>query len=77
MEQQITTVAPITFDNSKILTQADFRTQQWIMMADYSPFDTLLKTKLGNDIPSLLKTSDDGTRLALVNSGLGLSFLEK
>lgn len=77
MEQQITTVAPITFDCSKILTQADLSSQQWIMMGDYCPFDTLLKTKLGNDIPSLLKTSDDGTRLALVKGGLGLSFLEK
>jgi len=77
IEQQITTVAPITFDCSKILTQADLSTHQWIMMGDYCPFDTLLKMKLGNNIPSLLKTSDDGTRLALVKSGLGLSFLEK
>jgi DNA-binding transcriptional LysR family regulator len=77
IEQQITTVAPITFDCSKILTQADLNTQQWIMMGDYCPFDALLKMKLGNNIPSLLKTSDDGTRLALVESGLGLSFLEK
>jgi len=77
IEQQITTVAPITFDCSKILTQADLSTHQWIMMGDYCPFDTLLKMKLGNNIPSLLKTSDDGTRLELVKSGLGLSFLEK
>jgi len=76
MEQQITTVAPTTFDCSKILTQADLSMQQWIMMGDYCPFDTLLKRKLGNDIPSVLKTSDDGTRLELVRSGLGLSFLE-
>ncbi len=77
IEQQITTVAPITFDCSKILTQADLSTHQWIMMGDYCPFDALLKMKLGNNIPSLLKTSDDGTRLELVKSGLGLSFLEK
>ena len=77
MEQQITTVAPVSFNCSKILTQADLSNYQWIMMGDYCPFDALLKTKLGNDIPSLLKTSDDGTRLELVKSGLGLSFLEK
>ncbi|NQZ23674.1 MAG: LysR family transcriptional regulator [Colwellia sp.] len=77
IEQQITTVAPITFDCSKILTKADLSTHQWIMMGDYCPFDDLLKIKLGNDLPSLLKTSDDGTRLALVKSGLGLSLLEK
>ena len=77
MEQQITTVAPLTFDCSKILTQADLRFHQWIMMGDYCPFDDFLKEKLGNDIPSVMKTSDDGTRLELVKSGLGLSFLEK
>jgi DNA-binding transcriptional LysR family regulator len=77
IEQQITTVAPMTFDCSKILTQADLSTHSWIMMGDYCPFDILLKLKLGNDIPSLLKTSDDGTRLELVKNGLGLSFLEK
>lgn len=77
MEQTITTVAPLTFDASKILTQADLRLHQWIMMGDYCPFDNLLKEKLGKDIPSVMKTSDDGTRLTLVKKGLGLSFLEK
>ncbi|NQZ90505.1 MAG: LysR family transcriptional regulator [Colwellia sp.] len=77
MEQTITTVAPLTFDDSKILTQADLRLHQWIMMGDYCPFDNLLKEKLGKDIPSVMKTSDDGTRLTLVKKGLGLSFLEK
>jgi len=76
MEQQITTVAPLTFDCSKILTQKDLSTHQWIMMGDYCPFDIYLKDKLGNNLPSILKSSDDGTRLALVRSGLGLSFLE-
>lgn len=77
MEQQITTVAPMTFDCNNILTQKDLTNFQWIMMGDYCPFDVLLKAKLGNNIPSVLKTSDDGTRLALVQNGLGLSFLEK
>jgi DNA-binding transcriptional LysR family regulator len=76
MEQQITTVAPLTFDCRKILTKADLANHPWIMMGDYCPFDKLLKEMLGNDIPSIIKTSDDGTRFELVKSGLGLSFLE-
>lgn len=77
MEQCITTVAPITFDCSEILTPTDLKAHQWIMMGDYCPFDNLLKEKLGKDIPSVMKSSDDDTRLALVKSGLGLSFLDK
>ncbi len=77
MEQTITTVAPLTFDSSQILTQTDLRSHQWIMMGGYCPFDCFLKDKLGNDIPSTMKTSDDSSRLELVKSGLGLSFLEK
>jgi len=75
MQHQITTIAPISFDCSKILTQADLNSQPWIMMGDYCPFDEVLKSKLGKDITSVLKTSDDGTRLALVKNGFGLSFL--
>lgn len=76
MEQQITTVAPLSFDCSKILNKADLRAHQWIKMGDYCPFDDLLQRKLGNNIPSVLKSSDDGTRLELVKNGIGLSFLE-
>jgi DNA-binding transcriptional LysR family regulator len=75
MEQQITTVAPVSFDCSKILTQADLSAHQWIKMSDYCPFDNLLQSKLGNNIQSVLKTSDDGTRLELVKNNIGLSFL--
>lgn len=77
MEQCITTIAPLAFNCTDILTQADLRLQQWVMMGDYCPFDHLLKEKLGSDIPSVMKSSDDATRLALVIQGLGLSFLEK
>jgi DNA-binding transcriptional LysR family regulator len=77
MEQQITTVAPMSFDISKILTQTNLVQQPWITMGDYCPFDLLLKAKLGNNICSVIKSSDDGTRLELVKKGLGLSFLEK
>jgi len=77
MQQEITTVAPSDFDYSEILTSINLSKQQWIMMGDYCPFDNLLKEKLGRNIPSVMKTSDDGTRLELVKNGLGLSFLEK
>jgi len=77
MEKTITTIAPLTFDCSKILNKESLRYQQWIMMGDYCPFDIFLKEKLGNNIPSVMKTSDDNTRLQLVKSGLGLSFLEQ
>jgi len=76
MEQKITTVAPLSFDCGKTLTQADLCSYQWIMMGDYCPFDDFLRRKIGNNILSVIKTSDDGTRLELVKSGLGLSFLE-
>jgi DNA-binding transcriptional LysR family regulator len=76
MEKKITTVAPLSFDCSKILTKADLSAYQWIKMGDYCPFDDLLQRKLGNNIPSVLKTSDDGTRLELVKNDIGLSFLE-
>jgi DNA-binding transcriptional LysR family regulator len=75
-EQRITTVAPMSFNTSSVITHNDLQAQQWIMMGDYCPFDNLLKAKLGPNVPSTLKSSDDGTRLQLVKSGLGLSFLE-
>ncbi|GAA6173630.1 LysR family transcriptional regulator [Colwellia sp. KU-HH00111] len=77
MEQTITTIAPITFDSSKILSVSDLCLHQWVMMSDYCPFDIFLKEQLGSDVLSVTKTSDDGTRLELVKNGLGLSFLEK
>ncbi|PKG81392.1 LysR family transcriptional regulator [Colwellia sp. 75C3] len=74
-EQKITTVAPLTFDASKIFTASDLSKQSWIMMGEYCPFDDLLKNKLGNNISSVLKSSDDGTRLELVKGNFGLSFI--
>jgi len=76
MEQQITTVAPLSLDCRKILTQADLSLLPWIMMGDYCPFDSFLRGKLGNDLLSVINSSDDSTRLELVKEGLGLSFLE-
>ena len=44
-------------------------------MGEYCPFDDLLKAKLGKNIASVLKSSDDGTRLELVKKCFGLSFI--
>jgi len=76
MEQRVTTIAPLEFDVSKILTQTDLRHHPWIMMGDYCPFDEFLKAQLGRSVPSVMISTDDGTRLSLVQSGLGLSFLD-
>jgi len=75
MQQSITTVAPLTFECTNTLTAVQLAQQPWIMMGEYCPFDDMLREKLGSDIPSVLKSSDDGTRLALVKCGLGLSFV--
>lgn len=74
-EQAITTIAPLTFDASKTLTVSELGQQPWIMMGEYCPFDDLLKAKLGRNIASVLKSSDDGTRLELVKKCFGLSFI--
>jgi DNA-binding transcriptional LysR family regulator len=71
----ITTIAPLGFELNNIRTTCQFTHQSWIMMGEYCPFDDMLREKLGRDTVSVLKSSDDGTRLALVKSGLGLSFL--
>ena len=76
MEQQMTTIAPIDLAIDSTLTITQLRKLQWIKMGDYCPFDGFLNKKLGNNIPSVIKSHNDGTRLELVRSGLGLSFFE-
>lgn len=66
----------LTNTSAKTLTKADLGKLPWIMMGEHCPFDHFLITQLGEDIPAVLKTADDGTRLALVKSGVGLSFIE-
>ncbi|PKI17844.1 LysR family transcriptional regulator [Colwellia sp. 12G3] len=75
LAQQITTIAPLTFDCRNALTSAELSQQPWIMMGEYCPFDDMLREKLGSDIQSVLKSSDDGTRLELVKNNFGLSFV--
>ena len=74
--QKITTIAPLSFKFKSMLPIADLAKQPWIMMGEHCPFDDFLKSKLGEDIPAVIKTADDGTRLTLVKNGLGLSFIE-
>jgi DNA-binding transcriptional LysR family regulator len=45
-------------------------------MDKYCPFDSLLKQKLGAVIQSQIQSDNDQSRLDLVRSGIGLSFLE-
>ncbi|GAW97195.1 MULTISPECIES: LysR family transcriptional regulator [Colwellia] len=74
-QQQITTIAPLSFASRKILTVSELSQQPWIMMGEYCPFDEMLSSKLGGNISSVLKSSDDGTRLELVKNNFGLSFV--
>ncbi len=74
-QQPITTLAPLNFDLNNTLTVSQLSQQPWIMMGEYCPFDNVLTEKLGSEMSSVLKSSDDGTRLALVKAGYGLSFV--
>ncbi len=76
-QQQVTTIAPSAFDINALTSKTELKKQQWITMGEYCPFDILLRQKLGDNVPSILTTSDNSTRLELVKNGLGLSFLEK
>ncbi|ALO36360.1 LysR family transcriptional regulator [Colwellia sp. MT41] len=75
LAQKITTIAPLSFASRKILTVSALSQQPWIMMGEYCPFDDMLSSKLGDNILSVLKSSDDGTRLELVKNNFGLSFV--
>ena len=75
-EVHITTIAPKNFSNKNIKTQLDLLEMPWITMAQYCPFDRVLKQKLGANIQSKVQSSHEQSRLELVKSGLGLSFIE-
>ncbi len=75
-QQSITTIAPVEFDVDTTDLNSKLAALPWITMGADCPFDQLLKQKLGSGIKSVAKTSDDGTRIELVKSGLGLSFCE-
>ena len=75
-QQRITTIAPIDLEISDNPSITELKTLPWITMTDYCPFDNYLAAKLGNNLASTVKSSDDSTRLELVKNGMGLSFLE-
>lgn len=75
-DESITTVASKHFFDNNIKTQLELLQMPWITMAQYCPFDQVLKQKLGTNIQSKVQSSHDQSRLELVKIGLGLSFLE-
>ena len=72
-QQKITTIAPYDFiPSDNIISQFN-----WVTMGYYCPFDDFLKSKIGNNILSVMSSDDERSRLELVKSGLGLSFYEQ
>lgn len=74
--EKITTIAPKEFIEEEVKSQLDLAKSPWITMEQYCPFDKILKQKLGANIHAKVQSADDQSRLELVKSGLGLSFLE-
>jgi DNA-binding transcriptional LysR family regulator len=75
-QENITTIAPKNFDSKKVISPQDLAQSTWITMEQYCPFDNVLKQKLGTSIHSKVQSAHDLSRLELVKSGLGLSFIE-
>lgn len=75
-KQKITTITPMDcpLDNDSLLNE--IAQQPWITMGKYCPFDERLKSTLPQFNCANAYTSSDSTRLELVRSGYGLSFLE-
>ena len=71
--QKITTIANKDFQ----LTNKTIKQENWITMGFYCPFDQFLKSKIGDNIKSVLSSDDESSRLELVIKGLGLSFYEQ
>ena len=75
-KQNITTIIPFSSKLNDNTTIIELTRQPWIKMGAYCPFDEALKNKLPNHNLANINTSDDNTRLSLVTSGCGISFLE-
>ena len=71
--QKITTIAPYRFH----LTDKTIRQCDWITMGFHCPFDDFLKSKIGDNITSMMSSDDETSRFELVKNGLGLSFYEQ
>ncbi|WDE04146.1 LysR family transcriptional regulator [Thalassomonas viridans] len=75
-QQQITTIAPADATLDKNSPLAELCAHPWITMGRNCPFDRFLQQKLA-DFTANVKSSDDGSRLELVKTAQGLSFLEQ
>jgi len=75
-QHNITTIAPITSPLTNEHTQIDLAKHEWITMGDYCPFDKHLRDTLKQVNTANIATHHEATRLDLVASGIGLSFLE-
>lgn len=76
IRQHITTIAPADLVTQTTLAPNFFANQPWITMGHDCPFDQQLTSVLGHNILTVASSNDDKSRLELVKSGLGLSFLE-
>lgn len=74
--QKITTIAPIDFALNTESLITELAETPWITMGKYCPFDEKLKSTLKHFNAASLQTSHDETRLQLVKSGHGISFIE-
>jgi len=75
--QQITTIAPKQLIINESNSESIYFTEPWITMGSFCPFDTFLSEKLPADVKKVTQSSDDNSRLSLVEQGVGLSFLER
>lgn len=73
----MTTVIPKTYDINAIKISTDFKNYPWITMDKYCPFDQALTSALGENINSVISSSDEHSRLTLVKENIGISFLER
>lgn len=75
-EQAITTIAPKGMVDSQLLVISDLAKYPWVMMGSNCPFDTQLKTILPQVKVANIQSSNEQSRIDLVEAGLGLSFIE-
>lgn len=75
-QEKITTIAPTSFEVSELQTKRHLAEGQWITMNGYCPFDKYLINKLGSSVNRKVQSNCERSRLELVKSGIGLSFIE-
>lgn len=75
-KQNITVITPVVSALTQTSTVTELTNQPWITMGTHCPFDHKLKHLLPNHNIANIHSCDDDTRLSLVISGCGISFLE-